>query len=231
MPPVRPSTILVADMCGTLTFFTGPMACGKTLELVRHLQIYAEQRIPTVCLRPATDTREEDIRSRSGLRFDGLTMPPDDLDGLRRIVEQYDVIGLDESQFFVPEIVAILHEAAKEGKTILVSGLDTDFRGDPFPTSLALLSLPETNVQRTRAVCAVCRQHNATRTQRLKNGEPVDRDEPVVAVEGAEATITYEPRCVAHHLLKEDSEKPATSRKKRVQKQEDVVMSCQLNFV
>jgi rhodanese-related sulfurtransferase len=28
------------------------MACGKTLELVRHLQIFALQQVPLVCLRP-----------------------------------------------------------------------------------------------------------------------------------------------------------------------------------
>lgn len=177
------------------------MACGKTLELVRHLQIYSEQRVPTICVRPSTDTRGDSVKSRSGMSFDGMTVPQSDPATLSRLIEQYDVIGVDETQFFSPEIVPILHAAMRGGKTILVSGLDTDFRGEIFPTALALLALPETIVQRTRAVCAVCRQHNATRTQRLKNGEPVRRDEPTVAVEGAETTITYEPRCVEHHVV------------------------------
>lgn len=195
------SATLRSDMSGSLTFFTGPMACGKTLELVRHLQIHSEQRVPTICIRPATDTRSENIRSRSGLSYDGLTIPPDDVTTLRRLLEEYDVIGVDESQFFSPDVVPHLHDAMRRGKTILVSGLDTDFRGGVFPTALALLALPETIVQRTRAVCAVCRQHTASRTQRLKNGEPVRRDEPIVAVEGAEAATTYEPRCVEHHAV------------------------------
>lgn len=192
----------VRDMSGSLTFFTGPMACGKTLELVRHLQIYSEQRVPTICVRPSTDTRSDDVRSRSGISFDGLTVPNNDPETFKQILDQYDVIGVDEAQFFAPDIVPLLHAAMQRGKTILVSGLDTDFRGEVFPTALALLAFPETVVQRTRAVCAVCRQHNATRTQRLKNGEPVPRDEPVVAVEGAEATITYEPRCIEHHVVR-----------------------------
>lgn len=178
------------------------MACGKTLELVRHLQIYSEQRIPTICLRPATDTRSEDVRSRSGLSFTGITIPQNDIASLEKILSEYEVIGVDEFQFFSPEIVPILHAAMLRGKIILASGLDTDFRGTVFPTSLALMAIPETLVQRTRAVCAVCRQHNATRTQRLKNGEPVQRDEPVVAVEGADDHTTYEPRCVQHHEVR-----------------------------
>ncbi|MFZ2804523.1 MAG: thymidine kinase [Patescibacteria group bacterium] len=189
-------------MPASLTFFTGPMACGKTLELVRHLQIYAEQRVPTVCLRPATDTRSDVIRSRSGLSYDGLTIPADDLDALRRALTDYAVIGLDEAQFFSPDVVPLLHDALRQGKTILISGLDTDFRGEVFPTALALMALPETIVERSRAVCSVCREHNASRTQRLKNGEPASANEPIVAVEGAEATITYEPRCLAHHVIR-----------------------------
>lgn len=188
-------------MLGSLTFFTGPMFCGKTLELVRHLQIYSAQQIPTICVRPALDTRSEKVQSRSGLSFDGLTIKHDDLEGLKGILERYEVIGIDEAQFFSPAISPLIHEAVRKGKIILLSGLDTDFRGEPFPIAVAILSLPETNVQRTRAVCSICRQHNATRTQRLKNGAPVGHDEPIVEVESANASITYEPRCLEHHEI------------------------------
>ncbi|MFA5936245.1 MAG: thymidine kinase [Patescibacteria group bacterium] len=188
-------------MSGSITFFTGPMACGKTLELVRHLQIYAEQRVSTICLRPALDTRSARIESRSGLAYDGLTVPEQDLEAIKLAMEPYRVIGLDEMQFFTPEIVPLLHEAMKQGKTILISGLDADFRGAVFPTALALMALPETIVQRSRAVCSVCREHNATRTQRLRNGEPVHKNDPVVTVEHEGEAVTYEPRCVAHHVV------------------------------
>ncbi len=188
-------------MLGSLTFFTGPMACGKTLELVRHLQIYAAQGVPTICIRPAIDTRSEKIQSRSGLSYDGLTVPGDDLETLERILNEYQVIGIDEVQFFAPNIIPSLQHALQQGKVLLVSGLDTDFRGAIFPTALALFSSPETLIQRSRAVCSVCRQHNATRTQRLKNGQPVSKDEPVVAVEGETGDISYEPRCLLHHIV------------------------------
>lgn len=189
------------DMTGSITFFTGPMACGKTLELVRHLQIYAAQQVPTICLRPALDTRSSRVESRSGLAYDGLTVPENDMEAIKSAMASYDVIGIDELQFFPRELVPILDEAMRNGKTILVSGLDTDFRGQIFPTAIALMSIPETVIQRSRAVCSVCRQHNATRTQRLRNGEPVRADDPVVTVEQAGVAVTYEPRCVEHHML------------------------------
>jgi thymidine kinase len=188
-------------MPGSLTFYTGPMLSGKTLELIRHLQIYAEQHMPTVCIRPVTDTRTEQVKSRAGLSFNGLMIDGTDMETVRRLTEEYDVIGVDESQFFSPDIVPVLQDAVRRGKTILVAGIDTDFRGDVFPTALALLALPETNVERLRAVCSVCRQHNATRSQRLKNGEPAGRDEPTVVIENLNSVVTYEPRCLEHHVI------------------------------
>jgi thymidine kinase len=177
------------------------MACGKTLELVRHLQIYAAQQVPTICLRPALDTRTSRVESRSGMAFDGLTVPEDDIEAIKNAMANYDVIGIDELQFFTAELIAVIDDAMRHGKTILVSGLDTDFRGQIFPTAIALMSIPETVIQRSRAVCSVCRQHNATRTQRLKNGVPVRADEPSLVVEQAGDAITYEPRCVEHHEI------------------------------
>ncbi|MBU1032787.1 MAG: thymidine kinase [Patescibacteria group bacterium] len=188
-------------MKGSITFFTGPMFCGKTLELVRHLQIHAAQRVPTVCIRPMTDTRSRKVESRAGLTYEAISIPDADEQTVTDIIERYDVIGVDEMQFFSKDIVPILHQAARHGKVILTSGLDTDFRGLVFPSALALFSLPETEIHRSRSVCSVCRKHNATRTQRLKNGQPVNRNEPTVAIEGADANYSYEPRCSDHHVV------------------------------
>lgn len=177
------------------------MACGKTLELVRHLQIYREQQIPLVCIRPSIDTRTASVQSRSGLLHDAVMVDANDLDGLQDVFASVQVIGLDEAQLFPVTIMDLLIAELKKGKTILASGLDTDFRGIVFPTSLALLSFPETIIHRSRAVCAVCRQYNATRTQRLRNGQPVPASDPQVLIEGSQSEITYEARCLEHHAV------------------------------
>lgn len=185
----------------SLLFFTGPMACGKTLELVRHLQIFQQQNIPTVCLRPSSDTRTTQVQSRSGLLYEATMVDPNDSTLLKEIMQQHTIIGVDEIQLFSPSIVEILIQQLHQGKTILASGLDTDFRGEMFPTSQALMSVPETTINRLRAVCSVCRQYNATRTQRLRDGQPVSKQDPQVLIEGAIANITYEARCLKHHQI------------------------------
>ena len=186
---------------GSLTFFTGPMFSGKTLELVRHLQIFQEQQIPLVCLRPTIDTRTPIIQSRSGLLTEGVGVDPTDMDRVRELVHEALVIGVDEVNMFTTELVSVLEEELRRGKIILVSGIDTNFRGEMFETCAALMAIPETIVQRSRAVCSVCRGYNATRTQRLRDGKPVPYDDPMILVEGSAANVTYEARCIAHHEI------------------------------
>ena len=177
------------------------MFCGKTLELIRHLQIFQEQQIPLICLRPAIDTRSATLESKSGLKLDGQTVDPENLEQIKALIQDKWVIGVDEVNFFTPELVPILVEELRRGKTILLSGIDTNFRAELFPTTQALLAIPEVIIQRSRSVCSVCRQHNATRTQRLRNGKPVPKEDPMVLVEGSAENVTYEARCLEHHEL------------------------------
>ncbi len=189
------------EIPGSLTFFTGPMACGKTLELVRHLQIFREQQIPLICLRPTMDTRTSTVQSRSGLLCDAMTVDANDLNAIANIIADRQVIGIDEIGFFPLAIADLLERQIRQGKIVLVSGLDTDFRGRMFPTAQAIMALPETIIHRSRAVCGVCRRYNATRTQRLRNGKPVPENDPIVVIEGSQDQVTYEARCLEHHEL------------------------------
>jgi thymidine kinase len=187
---------------GSLTFFTGPMSCGKTLELIRHLQIFKEQQVPMICLRPSSDVRTPVVQSRSGLSLvDAVSVDAEDLTRIAALMHDKFVIGIDEIIFFPPSIVPLLEAELRRGKTIMVAGLDNDFSGKLFPTSASIMELPETIIQRSRAVCSVCRRYNATRTQRLRDGKPVAANDPQELVEGSVSNVTYEARCLEHHEL------------------------------
>ncbi len=77
---------------------------------------------------------------------------------------------------------------------MIVAGLDTNFRGEPFGSMPVLMAIAET-VQKLHAICMVCGEPG-TRTQRLVNGKPARYDEPIVVVGAAEM---YEARCRKHH--------------------------------
>ncbi len=75
---------------------------------------------------------------------------------------------------------------------VIVAGLDTDFRGEPFGPMPELMARAE-HVDKLQAICMVCGEP-ASRTQRLVNGKPARYHDPVVIVGAAEM---YEARCRA----------------------------------
>jgi thymidine kinase len=104
------------------------------------------------------------------------------------------VVGIDEAQFFDADVVQIAQQLATRGIRVLVAGLDTDFRGEPFGPIPILMSIAE-HVDKLHAICMVCGDE-ASRTQRLVNGQPARYDDPVVIVGASEM---YEARCRLHH--------------------------------
>jgi thymidine kinase len=101
-----------------------------------------------------------------------------------------DVVAIDEVQFFDWEIAPVCGLLADRGKRVLVAGLDTDFRGEPFGPMPLLMAQAE-QVDKLSAICVVCGAP-ASRTQRLINGQPANYDDPVILVG---ATELYEARC------------------------------------
>jgi thymidine kinase len=104
------------------------------------------------------------------------------------------VVAIDEAQFFDDGIVGVIDEMANNGLRVVVTGLDMDFRGEPFGCIPVLLSKAD-KVDKLQAICMVCGEP-AGRTQRLVDGKPARYDDPIVIVGAAEM---YEARCREHH--------------------------------
>jgi len=85
-------------------------------------------------------------------------------------------------------------ELADRGVRVIIAGLDTDFRGEPFGPIPVLMAKADV-VDKLHAICMVCGDP-ACRTQRLVDGKPARYDDPVVIVGASEL---YEARCRAHH--------------------------------
>jgi thymidine kinase len=83
---------------------------------------------------------------------------------------------------------------------VIVTGLDMDFRGEPFGPMPLLMAEAE-RVDKLSAICVVCGAP-ASRTQRLIDGQPASYDDPVIMVGASEV---YEARCRHCHQLKRQS--------------------------
>ncbi len=177
----------------------GPMFAGKTTELIRRVerQVIAGRR--AIVFKPSLDSRYDSSRvaAHNGLKFDAYVVPPDEagVKAVQRFGFEYDVVAVDEMQFFPPSLADVLNELADE-RIVIAAGLNLDFRGEPFETTMRVMAYADRVVSLT-AVCKVCGRP-ATRTQRLVNGRPAPRDSPRILIGGGE---TYEARCRRHHIV------------------------------
>ena len=84
----------------------------------------------------------------------------------------------------------VSRELAERGIRVIITGLDLDFRAEPFGPIPALIAQAE-EVDKLHAICVVCGE-DASRSQRLINGKPAHYDDPIILIGAKES---YEARC------------------------------------
>lgn len=182
---------------GRIEVICGSMFSGKTEELIRRIRRAEIARQQVQVFKHQIDTRyhQTEVTSHSGHGLEATPVGSVD-DIIAKITDDTTVIAIDEGQFFGTEIVGVVTSLADRGVRIIVSGLDLDFRGEPFGPMPHLLSVAE-EVQKLHAICMECGE-DASRTQRLVNGQPADYDDPIIMVGASES---YEARCREHHQV------------------------------
>lgn len=182
----------------SLHVITGPMRAGKTAELIRRVrQAQAEGRETRVFVHELGAERDgEQLRSRNGASIPATPVASAD-DIFTALAQSRDgtLVVIDEAQFFDPaDMRQLVPSVLSWGFTIIVAGLDTDFRAMLFPAMTCALAMAD-SVSLLEATCARCGAP-ATRTQRLIDGKPAPWDSPVIMPGGEDM---YEPRCVECH--------------------------------
>ena len=182
---------------GRLEVITGPMFCGKTDELLRRLRraIIAKQKIQV--FKPGFDVRysSEKVTSHAGNEYNAY--PVENITEVPTLLlDDVTLVAIDEAQFFGKDIIDVIQALVDKGIRVIVAGLDMDFRGEPFGQMPVLLAQAEI-VDKLHAICMVCGEE-ATRTQRLVDGNPAYYDDPIIIVGASEM---YEARCRIHHQV------------------------------
>lgn len=177
-----------------LYFYYASMNAGKSTTLLQADFNYRERGMHTMLWTAALDDRgdEKAIESRIGLgadahRYHSETDLWEDVTAAHK-VEPLDCVLVDEAQFLTKQQVWQLARLADEdGIPVLCYGLRTDFQGELFPGSSALLGIADALVE-LKAVCHCGRK--ATMNLRV--------DESGAAVsEGAQTEIGGNGRYVA----------------------------------
>src|SRR3984957_19303280 len=176
---------IVTGNLGWIEAISGPMFSGKSEELMRRLRRAMIARKRVQVFKPAIDQRysSDEIVSHNDLRMKSQVIQQAS-EILPLVDPRTEVVGVDEANFFGPDLVEVATELADGGKQVMIAGLDTDYMGRPFPPMPDLLSLAE-SITKTLAICMRC-GNPAKHTQRLvESGELI-----LVGAAGS-----YEARC------------------------------------
>ncbi len=149
---------------GRIEVVCGSMFSGKTEELIRRIKraTFARQRV--VIFKPQIDTRysEEEVVShdRNAVMSVPLSTSAEILDYLSRHTTSkdgydFDVVGIDEAQFFGMDLVAVCNQLANNGVRVIIAGLDMDFQCTPFGPIPALCAVAD-EVTKVHAICVKC---------------------------------------------------------------------------
>jgi thymidine kinase len=185
---------MVHSKKGKMVIIMGPMFSGKTSRLIEYLEreMIAGRNISL--FKPRIDSRysESEVVTHKGIRLPAVVLDTsqDGVRILRESVMNSQAVGVDEAQFWPlqTELPRVLEEIAFMGKTVYVSVLNRDHKGEPFGGAMELLARADL-VESLSAVCAKCGD-DAYFTQRVLAGKEVFGEQ--VKVGGKEL---YEPRC------------------------------------
>jgi thymidine kinase len=173
---------------GWIEVIVGSMFSGKTEELIKQVRRATIARLRVKTFKPRIDSRYSVANVTSHDQNQMPSIPVEDASEIWNFVEDTDnVVAIDEGQFFGDNLIRIATELADSGRRVIISGLDTDWRGRPFGPMPHLMAVAEI-VRKQHAICRVC-GGPASRTQRLVAAQ----DDILVG-----ASESYEARCRTH---------------------------------
>lgn len=140
-------------------FYYSAMNAGKSTVLLQSSYNYRERGMHTLLFIPAIDTRAGTgrIQSRIGLTADAMALQPDE-DIFAHVkaahaAQPVACVLIDEAQFLTrPQVEQLTDVSDRLGIPVLCYGLRTDFQGQLFPGSAALLALAD-NLIELKTIC------------------------------------------------------------------------------
>ncbi len=173
-----------AQRSGWIEVICGSMFSGKTEELIRRLKRAQIANQTVEIFKPAIDTRYDREKIVSHDANSIYSTPITASKKLLEFIDEVDVIGVDEAQFFDNDLTDVCQQLASAGLRVIIAGLDMDFKGKPFGPMPDLLAVAE-YITKVHAICLHC-GNLATHSYRL-----VQEGDTVLLGEKNE----YEPRC------------------------------------
>ena len=149
---------------GRIELIIGCMYSGKTTELLRLIKRYSSIKKKMLIINYEGDNRYGDkndntiyTHDKNGIEANHISNLDDIKNklSLRRIYQEADIIFINEGQFFDKLFEFTVNAADNDNKTIIICGLDGDYKREPFGDILKLIPQAE-KITRLEALCKVC---------------------------------------------------------------------------
>ena len=162
------------------------MFSGKTARLIERLCAARENGERVVAFKHVLDTRYEPqaLATHDRLRFPAI--PTADTATIEQRSVGAEVVGIDEGQFFGPELVTVCQSLRELGKHVIVAGIDHNAWGRDFEPLPQLKAVAD-HVEIMEIPCTACGRP-ARYSQRMV---------PVVDGQMVGGPDEYQPRCRA----------------------------------
>lgn len=176
-------------MSGWIEVVAGSMYSGKTEELIRRVRRAQYAKLKVQVFKPIIDQRYHVTNVTSHNQNQVSATPLNSIhDVWNHLQDDTKVVAFDEGQFFTMDLVQVCRDLAARGLRVIISGLDMDWKGQPFEPIPTLMAIAE-DVTKHRAICTKCGEL-ATYTQKIGGS-----GESQIEVGSQEF---YEARCRIH---------------------------------
>ena len=170
---------------GKIELILGPMFSGKSTRLIELMRKYVYKAKKTIMVKFYADQRYTDkseVVTHDLIKYDSINCKI--LRNSFDTLKEYDVIGIDEGQFFA-DLVEVCEELALMGKIVLIAALNGDFRMEPFPVIQRIIAKAD-KIKLLKAYCFNCHKDAKFSLRIVQSNE-------TVLIGAGEA---YKPACI-----------------------------------
>jgi len=196
---------------GKIELILGPMFSGKSTRLIELIRKYTYKDKKTIMIKFFADQRyssKSEVVTHDLIKYDSINCK--NLRDSFEVIKKYDVVGIDEGQFF-PDLVEVCDELVALNKIVIIAALNGDFRMEPFPVISKIISKAD-KIKLMKAYCFNCHKDAKFSLRIVQSNE-------TVLIGAGEA---YKPACrECHTYFSSEREKGNLNIDKIIKESED----------
>lgn len=137
---------------GRIEVICGSMFSGKTEELIKRIKKVEFGKQKFIVFKPKIDSRNPKEKIVSHAKNEISSKIVEKAKDIFNSGKNFEVVAIDEAQFFDQDLVLICNKLANNGIRVIVAGLDMDYKGNPFGPMPNLMACAE-KVTKVHAIC------------------------------------------------------------------------------